>query len=179
MEPGRGGLRALRGGLLAVSCSLLGISAHLLGGGSLALGPTLLAALLAALGAVGLAGRRRGARTLFLAAAVVQAGFHVALSGGHDMAAHAAPDGSLPGLWMTAAHAVGTVLVAVVLARGDAALFAMGRLAGRWRAGRVSPPLMPAPVVAASVRPSVPRRPLALFLTAQLRYRGPPVDALA
>jgi len=194
MDPGRGSLRALRGGLLAACCALLGISAHVLGGGSVDLGQTLLLTVLLATAAMALAGRRPGTGTLLVVAAVAQAAFHVVLAAAHrsaELASHGAEthqsgpldlgalDGLLPTTWMTLAHAAGAVLVAVVLARGDAALFALARVARRW----ICVPGRPSGVARGGVRHPVTRvdhpRPLARLLTAQLRYRGPPACAPA
>ena len=145
------------------------------------LGRTLLLAALVVAAAIASAGRRRGILALFSTAALVQVGFHVVLSAGHSPLAHGAatPSGVLPGAWMIAAHAVGAVFVAAVLARGDATIFGLARLARRWV-------LMPPPPSRLTPRRAGPavdgvshRRPGALLLAAQLRYRGPPVEAMA
>lgn len=179
MNPGHGWLRGLRGGVLAVCCLLLGLSGHALGGAPLGLtAPVLVTGALIAAGSVACAVRQRDFGQLFAAAACSQLAFHLALSLSPEpsMGAHAAFDSR-----MLLAHAGGAVPLAAVLARGDAAFWALYRAARRFVL----------PLVASTV-PVVDRTPLVgalstapvgvrarLLVSAATPYRGPPQECAA
>ncbi|MFE3174549.1 hypothetical protein ACFXPA_44270 [Amycolatopsis sp. NPDC059090] len=171
----RGALAAVRGGLLALSSASLAVTAHAAADGGLP-DPALTLLLTGLLGwtATALAGRARGPLATIAVLGGGQLVMHLVLTtlGGHDPSgAAAAPDG-----WaMTAAHAVATLLTALVLARADAMLLAVLRVV------RVILPLLirplPVPVAAAGI--ARPRAAGAVpLLSVELRRvrgrRGPP-----
>jgi hypothetical protein len=206
VAPGRGALRLIRVAFFALAAVGLASAAHLAGGESLS-GPVALGAVPAVMVAVNLlASGRRGRRSLLIAMGLTQVLLHLALMagslaqacqlvGGRAMAGMSMESG--PGsealhcgpgmaqhtsIWptptMLVAHALATLVLVLVLAHGEAVVWA---LAAGWgfRLHHLVPPLRPAarrrlPVpVAAAFRPrsSVARR--------SVRRRGPPRSALA
>lgn len=199
VDPRHGALRLARGALANAGIFALACGAHLLGGGSLpdpvvlaalaafaqlactAIAPwTSLPALLAVLG-----GGQLVLHHVFAATTAVQ-GCAPAPAGHHHGVLETAPACSPvahahgePGV-MLAAHAVATVVSAVLLRHGDRALLALARFA---RLRLVSVPLRPVPVsprrprgvppVAAAARP-VPR-----IDVDSVGRRGPPAWLLA
>lgn len=118
------GLRALRGVLLGASSSALAVAAHAMAGGGLP--DTTVTLVLSAL--VGWAGnsvaeRRHGLLATTALLGVSQFALHLLLT---DVAVHpGAPPVATDPVLMTAAHAVATVLTAVLLTRASAALAAV------------------------------------------------------
>ncbi|MBA3418779.1 MAG: hypothetical protein H0U09_08790 [Geodermatophilaceae bacterium] len=174
MDPGHGWLRVLRGAALAACCLLLGLSGHWLGGATAgSTGPMLVAAALIATGSVAWAGRQRGFGQLLGATACSQAAFHVVLSLSPDsaMGTHPAVD-----VRMLLGHTIGSVLMAAVLACGDAAVWGLYRSLRRFVVPRLPGAL---PIGDRTVR--IPARltapatvSVALLLAAATPYRGPP-----
>ena len=181
MDPGHGTMRLVRGGVLATCSVLLGLSGHLLGGGSgQVVAPTVLAGAVIGVASVAWAHRRRGFGQLMGAAVLAQVAFYgtLALASSHGSVHH--HDGmtaAWSGQRMMLAHAVAAVLMAAVLAHGDAVLWSLGRMLpavvrpGRW----------PVPVVRGTLPPPdggerAPRR--ALVVAATQPHRGPPGPVL-
>ncbi|MFD2471566.1 hypothetical protein [Amycolatopsis silviterrae] len=165
----RGALAAVRGGLLALSSASLAVTAHAAADGGLP-DPALTLLLTGLLGwtATALAGRARGPLGTIAVLGGGQLVMHLVLTtlGGHD------PSGSAPadGWAMTAAHAVATLLTALVLARADAMLLAVLNVV------RMILPLLvrPVPVPAAAggvVRPA-PERAVRVERVELRRVRG-------
>lgn len=175
MNPGRGWLRLLRGGVLATASVLLGLSGHLFGGGSAdaaLAAPTLLVGAVVGAGAVAWAHRRRGFGQLLAAATVAQVALHVTLSlmpAHHD---HGAAATSSFGLSMVLGHAAASLVMAWALARGETALWALGRILFRPRRAAVAasayrPGLVPIPLPGVLV-------PAGLRVATAHPHRGPP-----
>ncbi|WP_406639938.1 hypothetical protein [Amycolatopsis sp. WGS_07] len=170
----RGALAAVRGGLLALSSASLAVTAHAAADGGLP-DPALTLLLTGLLGwtATALAGRARGPLGTVAVLGGGQLVMHLVLTtlGGHDPSGAAPSDG-----WaMTAAHAVATLLTALVLARADAMLLAVLHVV------RVILPLLvrPLPVPAAAGGVARPRAVRVVpLLSVELRRvrgrRGPP-----
>lgn len=179
-----------RAGLFALVAVALSLGAHLAGGGTPP-GPfTVLAGGVLVAGVCGgLAGRQLGRSAIVLLLSAAQLGLHTAYARVAD--AHAMPShlhssmapGSLPhaeplahqGWTMLAAHAVATVLLALLLAHGEAILWALATAFG----GRVpaAAPLVAVGRVAGAHEPGAiaPR----LSLRSPVRRRGPPRLATA
>jgi hypothetical protein len=206
MTPARGAIRLTRSAMFSLSAVGLAVAAHAAGNERVSL-PVALACVPAVMLVVNLlAGRRRGPVALLLAMGSTQIVLHVALMaavmsdgcrmvGEHlttgvshasiavdtcdpAMAGHPASDMFVMSVRMFTAHAIAAALLALLLARGEAAIWALvGNLGFRLRLPRVAP-LPPAisllPVVAPEAllpRADVPRR--------AVRRRGPPVLAAA
>lgn len=185
MNPGYGWLRLLRGALLAACCLVLGWSGHALGGASFnATAPVLAAAVLIAAGSVGLAGRQCGFGRVLGAAAWSQLVFHLTLSVSPPPAAGHAGHGAVTGLdvRMLLGHVAGAVLMAAVLAYGDAAAWGLYRSLRRFVVPRVV-----GQVVVVDRTGQVPAHLLervglgaaGLLLVAATPHRGPPRVAAA
>lgn len=172
MDPEHATMRLVRGGLLALCCVLLGMSGHTLGGGtSPAAVPALIASALIGGAAVAWAGRRRDFGPLLLAAAEGQVLFHLILTSAPTGMSHHGLS-----LRMLAAHAVATVVMAAVLARGEAVLDALYRSLRQF----VLLP-GPGPVLVVTTPPRLSVRPpepsdgeVGLRFAAATPYRGPP-----
>src|SRR5690349_19623277 len=126
-SPGRGAARVARGSLLALCCTLLALSGHVLGGGHV----TAVVPMVAVAGPIGAAfviwaDRQRGPLQLAAATAGSQVAFHVmfSLCGGTGLAAHPTRDT----VAMVAGHLVAGLLATWVLARGEAAVWALYRV---------------------------------------------------
>jgi hypothetical protein len=164
----------LRGGLLASSGAALAVAAHgLAGGGWPDTGFTLLLTVLLAGAGTALADRRRGLPAILGALGAAQLGMHVLLSAAHPH--HAGVAAGLPWPGMTASHAVAVLLTAVLLAKAEAAVFAVASALGALL------PRRPLPAPVNTPRPGVVVAPLrvdteldVLFHRVCLR-RGPPV----
>jgi hypothetical protein len=168
--------RGARGWLLATCSAALAVAAHGSAGGELSDSAlTLLLTAVLAWGGTALA-RRGGLVTVVGALAAIQVAQHLLLTeiagGMHG------PTPPVNGWLMFAAHAVATVLTAVLLLRADAAL-TLARTAFGWLVGRLLT-LCPAP--RAGCEPtgatSVPARPgelLEVLLRRVSPRRGPPV----
>jgi len=171
LAPQRGVLRAVRGSVLAVTSALLAGTAHVAAGAP-APGGTLTVLLTVGVAAAGtaLADRRRGPVALLAAVGTTQVLMHLLLHGNHS---HAAP---VPPATMVTAHAVAVVVTALLLARAEAAVFAV---AAAWRRIVAAVPLrLPLPPRRRAGQPVVPAEvptPLRLLLATLLRRRGPPV----
>lgn len=154
--------RRLRAGLFAVVAALLAALGHLVGGGAL---PDL-AALLTATAVVapvagGLARRQRGYPAILGVLALSQGLFHLLFGltghGGHAMPMAGALSGPLPdpmSARMLALHLVSAALTALVLTRGEAAVFRLSAVLRRLVRRSVTVLL---PTIAGPQRP--PRRP--------------------
>lgn len=163
-----------RGLLLAVSSAALAIAAHGVGGGELAdTGFTVLLATLLAWGGASLA-RRGGLPTLVGVLGVTQTCQHLLLT---EVASGHGHDAMFDGWTMFIAHAVATLLTALLLTRAGAAL-GMLAAAVSWLFGGLVM-LVAGPVRTTPVRPGtpLPARPGALLevLFRQVcPRRGPP-----
>lgn len=138
--------RLARASVFAVVCVALSVLAHLLGGGSVA-GPVMAGGLLLAFGvAVAASGRERTLVAILPLMVGMQVVLHVLFSLSHAPAVHAvlghvsaghaafghAEQGLAPGAGMLVAHAGAAGLIALWLARGEAALWGcLHRLAAR------------------------------------------------
>ena len=161
----------LRGSALAACCTLLALCGHVLGGGSVS---SVLAMLVVAapLGAAFViwADRERGPVEMAVAGLGSQAAFHVVFSlcsgPGHQDA---------NGLWMLTGHLVAAVVVARLLAGGEAALWALYRALStvvvRWLTGR--PVVGHVPAAAPLAEAALPVRRELVVARAHPR-RGPP-----
>jgi hypothetical protein len=168
---------AARGWLLALCSAALAVAAHGTAGGELsdAALPLLLSVVLAWGGAA--VARRGGLLTVTAALGTTQLAQHVLLT---EIAAHG-HDRTPPvnGWVMLAAHAVATLVTALLLLRADAAM-ATVRAAVAWLVGRLQA-LCPAPPDGAATdtaHRSVPARPgelLEVLLRQVSPRRGPPV----
>lgn len=170
-------LGATRGVLLAVSAGTLSVTAHRLADGGLP-DPAMTALLTALFGwtATALTRRARGpvaTITLLGAAQLVMHLLLTTLAGHHDM--YAMPG---TGLGMVTAHAVATVLTALLLARADATLLAV---LGALRA--ILPRLLtPLPVPSAApalvpTRTAAPGHLVGVHLRRIHGRRGPPAHS--
>ncbi|MEU6717378.1 MFS transporter [Nonomuraea sp. NPDC046802] len=171
--------RLARAAVFAVVCLGLSVLAHLLGGGSVA-GPVMAAGLLLAFGAAAAAaGRERSLAVILPLLAGMQVVLHVLFSLSHAPVAHAAlghaHQGLAPGAGMLVAHAGAAGLIALWLARGEAALWGLlHRLAVRLC--RVLLVVFPHPVhepVAVVTAPE-PGRLRSVALAYAVPRRGPP-----
>ena len=207
MAPGRGALRLTRVALFALGAVGLASAAHLAGGESLSLPVAVLAVPAVMIVVNLLAARRRDRISLLIAMSLTQLGLHLAfmatsiaaacrLEGGSAMAgmpmeaghravhcepsmAHGATHAWLwPSTSMLLAHALATVLLVLILAHGEAAVWALAAcLAFRLPRPGVAVPVpvlrrVPVPVETAfRPRSSVARR--------SVRRRGPPRPVLA
>lgn len=171
----------LRGAALAACCLLLGVSGHALGGAPLGPSvPVLVAAVFIAAGSVAWAGRQRGFGQLLGAAACSQLALHLtlslSLSPETSMGVHAALD-----LRMLLGHTVGAALLAAVLARGDATVWALYRALCRFAVPRltVAPRAPDTCPRIGSARGDGAIMRAGLRLAAATPYRGPPRVAAA
>lgn len=169
-----------RGWLLASCSAALAIAAHGTAGGELSdAALTVLLTAVLAWGGCALA-RRGGLLTIVVALGATQLAQHLLLTeiagSTHD---HAPVLPAANGWLMVAAHALATLLTALLLLRADAALAAIGAAVG-WLVGRLQT-LRPAPPASArshAARPNVPARPgelLEVLLRRVSPRRGPPV----
>ncbi|MFI6737751.1 MFS transporter [Nonomuraea sp. NPDC050451] len=171
--------RLARAAVFAVVCVALGVLAHLFGGGSVA-GPVMAGGLLLAFGAAAVAsGRERPLAVILPLLAGLQVVLHVLFSLSHTPAVHAglghAHAGLAPSAGMLVAHAGATGLIALWLARGEAALWGLlHRLAARLC--QVLLVVLPQPVhepVAVVTAPE-PGRLRSVVLAHSAPRRGPP-----
>ncbi|MEW9550338.1 MFS transporter [Nonomuraea sp. NPDC050783] len=175
-------LRLARTAAFSAVCVTLAALAHVLGGGS---GPAPWAAGLGLAAAAGLGlalcGRERPAPVIVLVLAGAQLGLHELFAGGDAsrvtayVPVHGHGQGLAVNAGMLAAHLTATLVTGLWLARGEAALWALLRRAGR-RLALLRPAAVPAvrrcpPVVRAR---AVPLRPA---LRHCLARRGPPLPA--
>lgn len=204
MAPGRGVLRLARAAFFAVSAVGLASAAHLAGGEVVPPRSVLLAVPAVMVVVHLLAAGRRGPAGLLIGMGLTQAVLHVALMtssfatscwstasapmmagmgmGDHQHAvlrcepAPAAAAGLWPSGSMLLAHTLATVVVVLLLARGEVALWALAaalRFRFRLPAATVLPPAVRAlPVAVAAFR----RAPQAVHLRT-VRRRGPPALA--
>ena len=166
-------VRRLRGALFAGTAAALAIAAHgLAGGGWPGMSTLAIVAVLVALAAGGFTGRRSSALAVAAALAGAQLAMHMILdtaSTHHDQSSVA------DGRTMLAAHAIATLLSAIVLAQADGALSAV------WTVARavlpripVTPPVpSPEPVIRCVALPAADmvRR---VVLRESCARRGPP-----
>jgi len=169
---------AARGRLLAACSAALAVAAHGTAGGKLSDSAlTLLLSAVLAWGGAALA-RRGGLLTVIAALGTTQLAQHVLLT---EVATHGHATPPFNGWVMLAAHAVATVLTALLLLRADAALAAI-RAAVAWLVGRLQAlcPAPPAGDAAGTAATSVPVRPgelLEVLLRQVSPRRGPPVHS--
>ncbi|MEU6724956.1 MFS transporter [Nonomuraea wenchangensis] len=179
-------LRLARTAAFSAVCVTLAALAHLLGGGS---GPAPWAAGLGLAASAGLGfaltGRERSAPVVNVVLVGAQLGLHelFARAGSRDAGSldiayvpvHGHGQGLAVNAGMLAAHLTATLLTGVWLARGEAALWALLR-----RAGRRLTLLRPVAVPAVRPRPPVAAAravPLSPVLRHCLARRGPPLPA--
>ncbi|WP_431930091.1 MFS transporter [Nonomuraea jabiensis] len=166
--------RLVRAMVFAVVCCGLGALAHLLGGGSVPAPAAAMAFSISFAAAVPVTGRERGTKAILPLLAGAQVVLHllfsttpVALAAGH------LHPGLVPDVGMLIAHGLATVMTALWLARGEAALWALlRRLGARFRLLMCvlhRTPYGTAPVQA--VEPALPR---SARLEHSLSGRGPP-----
>ncbi|QRP51297.1 hypothetical protein [Amycolatopsis sp. FDAARGOS 1241] len=162
--------------MLAASSASLAVTAHAVADGGLPDPPlTLLLTGLLGWTATALAGKARGPLATVAVLGAGQLVMHLVLTtlATHD--GHAAA-GWASGWTMTAAHAVATLLTALLLARADAVLLAVLRVV-RAVLPRLTPTL-PVPAAAGALLPPPPAGAVAI-LDVELRRvrcrRGPPV----
>jgi hypothetical protein len=204
VAPGRGVLRLARAAFFAVSAVGLAAAAHLAGGEGVPVRSLLIAVPAVMLVVHLLAAGRRGPAGLLIGMGLTQAVLHVAFMTSSVAAdcwsTASAPMTGMPmgdhghavlrcdpvmaeqaaGLWpsgsMLLAHALATVVVVLLLAHGEAALWALAAgLSFRFRlpVATVLPPVVrPRPVAVAAFR----RAPQAVHLRT-VRRRGPPALA--
>lgn len=164
LDPFASRWRHLRGGIFALMAAQLAALGHLVGGGGLPpASVVLIAGGLIALAAAGLARQRRGFGWIFGLLLLCQLLFHLLFSlsdpAGHSMAGHrtAAPTGAmatmaaptpgdsmllLGGAQMMLFHLVAALLAALLLARGDRALFKLAELYRRVITAVGAPPML-------------------------------------
>jgi hypothetical protein len=195
VSAGSGALRVARGVTLACCCAVLAITAHALGGGSAR--PTwLVVALTGGVAAAGvaLAGRQRGPLALLFVVGATQAVMHLVLDAASAAsAASQAPDAlhaaghahaaavQLSPLAMATMHALATLVMAVLLACTDHAVFAVAAVL-RWllrlvlRAGALLPQPMPhAHRRTPPVHPAAGERIVDIALRRLCARRAPPL----
>ena len=178
-------LRVTRSVAFAAVCVTLAACAHVAGGGA-APGTAVLALAFAAVlaPATALAGRERTLRAIASGLLAAQAGLHLLFEAASTTGAahtvhvvHGCAVASGSGAVMTLAHLWATLVTAWWLARGEALLWTLVRMAARTashavRVPHAPCPLSPRPVAAAPPRTSAPR-PRNPART-PVRRRGPP-----
>jgi hypothetical protein len=170
-------LGATRGALLAVSAAALSVTAHRLADGGLP-DPAMTVLLTGLFGwtATALTRRARGTVatvTLLGAAQLVMHLLLTTLAGHHDM--YAMPGST--GLGMVSAHAVATVLTALLLARADATLLAVLAALRAFLPRLFSALPVPAAPAPVPVRARVPSHLVGVDLRRIRGRRGPPVHS--
>ncbi|WP_431930081.1 MFS transporter [Nonomuraea jabiensis] len=171
--------RLARAAVFAVVCVTLSVLAHLLGGGSVA-GPVMAGGLLLAFGAAAAAsGRERSLAVILPLLAGLQVVLHVLFSLSHTPAVHMAHghahQGLAPSTGMLVAHAGAAALIALWLARGEAALWGLLHRSTA-RLCQVLLVVFPDPVhepVAVVTAPE-PGRPCSVAVAHAAPRRGPP-----
>jgi len=175
-------LRLIRTAAFAAVCVILAAGAHALGGGSRpgswAAGPGLGGVFVLALI---LSARERSTGVVNTALVVSQLGLHELFGGGDGtgyVAVHLHGQGLGDALGMLLAHLTATILTGCLLARGEAALWAVLRRLTRRLVLLPRPAAVPPKRSAAPVRP-VPVRPTRAgsFLRHSVTRRGPPLPA--
>jgi hypothetical protein len=196
-SPVAGALRLARAGSLAVTAFALTSVAHVVAGGVLPATPWMVSIFLVTLcGSVVVTGRRLGRGATVAGLGVSQMVLHAAFAflspggsctrassglvmhSGHEAVMRCSdPAMTMPvhhstGVVMGAAHAVAAVLVGLVLARGEAAVWFLASLVWPGLPSRVQVvPAASAPRVAVRPRPAARQ----LFGTGGLGLRGPPL----
>jgi hypothetical protein len=171
MKPPASPLRWLRAGVLGGSAVALSAAGHIAGGGHAEPVLLLLLGALAALGAYGWLRTERGLVSIVGAVAVVQLAAHLVLSAGHAHAGSSA---------MLGAHAVAGLLLAALLRRGEARIFAAARRRYlQWRVA-VRTALAGLPTLLAVPQPPVVGRTpdLTRWIHSAVHGRAPPVAAV-
>jgi hypothetical protein len=165
---------SVHGLLLACSSAALAVAAHGLGGGSVAdSGFTVLLATLLAWGGLSLA-RRWGTLGLVAVLGTTQACQHVLLT---ELASgHRETAAVFDGWTMFGAHAVATVLTALLLTRAGVALRAIAAVFSRLRV-LVAAPVVPRTVTAGTSLPVRPGPLLEVLLRRVRPRRGPPLPS--
>ncbi|MEU8204937.1 MFS transporter [Streptosporangium sp. NPDC049046] len=176
-------LRLMRAAAFSAVCLALAVLGHVAAGGSVP-GPWAVAAAGASVTAMAtlLAGRERSAVAIGAGLATLQLSLHEVFALG-DATGISLPHPHVRGLGeslgMLVAHLTATLVTGWWLARGESALWALLRSAGR-RLGAMFPLLRPPAAVAApprpayaSVTPVLPRAVLRHFVS----RRGPPLPA--
>ena len=162
-----------RGVVVAALTGLLSVLGHVAGGGAL---PDLVTLAVLAPLASGVVATIAGRRAGFLPTAAVLGAGQVVLHSAAvllHVGAHHAP--SVPWPRMVAAHAVVTVVLAVVVTNADAALTAVRAACARTLPRRLTPSPVERPLRAAVLpAPGLPAR-LARILSVAHTRRGPPV----
>jgi hypothetical protein len=182
--PTRGALRVCRGVVLAVTSAALAVAAHAVAGGGVpdAVSTVLLTIGVAVIG-VAMASRRRSTGAILIVLGAAQLAMHLLLSFdtttmpgmGMQVTGQAGPP--FGGIAMLSAHALAAVLTAFLLAKADAAVFAVAAALAR-----LLPTLLAAPPVTAGparLRPGAAPRAssTAVSLWRDNARRGPPVAA--
>ncbi|MFI7134621.1 MFS transporter [Nonomuraea sp. NPDC050153] len=171
--------RLVRAMVFAVVCCGLGALAHLLGGGRVPAPAAAMAFAISFAAAVPVTGRERGTKAILPLLAGAQVVLHLLFStapvvvpGGHPHS------GLVPDVGMLVAHGLATVMTALWLARGEAALWALLRRLGvRFRLLMCAPHRTPYGTAAVQAVEPAPLR--AALLEHSLSGRGPPRFAAA
>lgn len=183
LTPTRGAFRVSRGVLLAVTSAVLTDAAHAAAGGGLpSTGLTALVTVGVAAAGIGLAGRRRSPLAILAVLGAAQLATHVLLSvetlaadQGMATAMHGMP---FDGAGMIGAHAIAVLVSAGLLAKADAALFAVAAVLAMVLPTVLCAP--PVPTAPARTRPfptPVDRATVRILLRRSHARRGPPVTA--
>lgn len=175
-------LGATRGVLLAVCAAALSVTAHWLADGGLP-DPAMTVLLAGLFGwtATALARKARGAVATLTLLGAAQLVMHLLLTtlAGHD--GHAGHDmGAMPGstgLGMVTAHAVATVLTALLLARADATLLTVLAVLRAFLPRLLTPLPIPAAPALVPVRVDAPGHLVGVDLRRIRGRRGPPVHS--
>ncbi|WP_433237066.1 MFS transporter [Streptosporangium sp. CA-135522] len=176
-------LRLARATAFATVCVGLGVLAHVFAGGTVAVRTAAWAQGLSLLAALPLTRRERGLCVILPLLAGVQAGMHMIFA-----LADATPSGdtfirhlhcATPGFGMTILHGAAVMLTAIWLARGEATMWALLRLAGARVIRLVFVWLTPEPAVAHRLVPAFPEvlRLRSVLLRSVVHRRGPPAAA--
>jgi hypothetical protein len=170
-------LGATRGVLLAVSAAALSVTAHRLADGGLP-DPAMTALLTGLFGwtAAALARKARGPVATITLLGIAQLVMHLlltTLAGHHDM--YAMPGST--GLGMVGAHAVATVLTALLLARADTMLLTVLAVLRAFLPRLLTPLPVPAAPALVPVRPDAPGHLVGVDLRRIRGRRGPPVHS--
>ncbi|MEV2272334.1 MFS transporter [Nonomuraea africana] len=176
-------LRLARATAFATVCVGLGVLAHVFAGGTVTVETAAWGQGLSLLAALPLTGRERDLRVILPLLAAVQAGMHVifavvdATPAGDSVVQHL--HCATPGLGMTILHCAAVTLTAVWLARGEAAVWALLRLAGARVLRLIIAWLAPEPAVGRGPVPAFPEalRLRSALLRSVVSRRGPPAVA--
>jgi hypothetical protein len=158
--------------VFATAAALLAVTGHVLGGGGLPDPPALLVtAALLGLAVSGMARRRRSARGIFAVLLISQIPFHLILTvAGHD-------HGHVGLARMATFHAIAAALTALVLARGEDAIYGLLSFLGRSIPRRIALPAPTGILASVPVFPRIARGHADWAGLAAITRRGPPLTS--